>query len=513
MTRNVCLLALLISSTTLKLADAQQTRSLPAVIQPWIDDNTIVVIRADLTRPETSAVCKRLSEMPDPSTLFGRRAIEGDQAIQSLIKLNVRELFTVISTSDLTVGTATLIVPSEASESQRLAIVDALKTVWPGNIRTTSNAVVVESTESLKMPRKKPTTRSDLATAFAASKYDQVQFAAGLGPDARRVLREFVRTLPAECGGGSIESIAGGFQWLSLGMTLGAKPNLRLQIKAKDVASTDAIKQAYNATLNSVIESELVRKVLGNPKQLIGLLTPSTKEDSLFVNVAEANGGSTQLMDAIATPLVAEFEKNSLRMNTRNHLKEVILALHNFHDANKAFPARSIRSKEGTELLSWRVQILPYLGEGALYSEFHLDEPWDSEHNRKLIPRMPAVFISGNVTRDQRAKGMTTIVGLVAAKTFFGTPDPITIQQITDGTSNAIAVVDANSDRAVPWTKPADLDVDLKQPQKGLVGQEDGVICVAFCDGSVRSISDKLKLETFRRLIQINDGEPIDEPY
>ena len=37
-------------------------------------------------------------------------------------------------------------------------------------------------------------------------------------------------------------------------------------------------------------------------------------------------------------------------------------------------------------------RMLPYLGEDALYKEFKLDEPWDSEHNRKLLARMPAVF-------------------------------------------------------------------------------------------------------------------------
>ena len=36
--------------------------------------------------------------------------------------------------------------------------------------------------------------------------------------------------------------------------------------------------------------------------------------------------------------------------------------------------------------------ILPFIGEEELASQFKLDEPWDSENNKKLIERMPEGF-------------------------------------------------------------------------------------------------------------------------
>ena len=36
--------------------------------------------------------------------------------------------------------------------------------------------------------------------------------------------------------------------------------------------------------------------------------------------------------------------------------------------------------------------ILPYIEQDALYKEFHQDEPWDSEHNKKLIDKMPVTY-------------------------------------------------------------------------------------------------------------------------
>jgi hypothetical protein len=60
----------------------------------------------------------------------------------------------------------------------------------------------------------------------------------------------------------------------------------------------------------------------------------------------------------------------------------------------RKFPKAAICDKQGKPLLSWRVALLPYIEETGLYQRFHLDEPWDSEHNKKLLALMPATFAS-----------------------------------------------------------------------------------------------------------------------
>ena len=73
-------------------------------------------------------------------------------------------------------------------------------------------------------------------------------------------------------------------------------------------------------------------------------------------------------------------------------MKQIVLAMWNYEDLKKHLPPVAIRDKNGKALLSWRVAILPQLEQGALYNEFHLDEPWDSEHNKALVAKMPAVL-------------------------------------------------------------------------------------------------------------------------
>ena len=61
-----------------------------------------------------------------------------------------------------------------------------------------------------------------------------------------------------------------------------------------------------------------------------------------------------------------------------NNLKQIGLAMHNFHDSYGGFPAAYSTDKNGKPLLSWRVHILPFVEGQALYRQFKLDEPWDS---------------------------------------------------------------------------------------------------------------------------------------
>ena len=66
------------------------------------------------------------------------------------------------------------------------------------------------------------------------------------------------------------------------------------------------------------------------------------------------------------------------------------------HDGQ--FPPAFTRNAEGTALHSWRVLILPYLGEAEkmLYEKIRLDEPWDSPWNRQFYAQMPEVYRTPN---------------------------------------------------------------------------------------------------------------------
>ena len=98
------------------------------------------------------------------------------------------------------------------------------------------------------------------------------------------------------------------------------------------------------------------------------------------------------ILIGLLLPAVQRVREAAARIQCANNLHQIGIAAHAYHDAFNSFPPAAITSKEGRPLLSWRVALLPHLDEGALYNEFHLNEPWDSAHNSKLIARMPAVY-------------------------------------------------------------------------------------------------------------------------
>jgi hypothetical protein len=196
----------------------------------------------------------------------------------------------------------------------------------------------------------------------------------------------------------------------------------------------------------------------------------------------------------------------ALRTHSMNNLKQIGLAMHNYHDLHQTLPPAYRAENSGRPLLSWRVLILPYIDQQALYKEFHLDEPWDSQHNKKLIERIPAVYRSPG---SKAAPGSTNYLTIRGPDTVFPGKDGVSFRQITDGTSNTILVVEASDEKAVVWTKPDDFEYNAADPQAGLVGLRSQGFLTAICDGSVRLIAPSIDKETLTRLILRNDGKPV----
>jgi peptidoglycan hydrolase-like protein with peptidoglycan-binding domain len=185
-----------------------------------------------------------------------------------------------------------------------------------------------------------------------------------------------------------------------------------------------------------------------------------------------------------------------------NNLKQIGLAMHNYLDTNRSFPPQTVGKG-----LSWRVAILPFLEQETLYRQFKLDEPWDSPHNKALIPLMPEVY---KMPSRAAAPGQTYYQTFVGPKTSNPTPTKgLGIAGFRDGTSNTIIVAEAGV--AVEWTRPEDIKVDPDAPIT-LGRAAAPAIPALLADGSVRQLPRKLDQKTLRLLIDPADGQPVEVP-
>ena len=196
-------------------------------------------------------------------------------------------------------------------------------------------------------------------------------------------------------------------------------------------------------------------------------------------------------------PAVGQVRKAARQTESLNNLRQMALASLNYESAHMKFPVDD-------EKFSWRVRILPFLEEGNLHDQINFDEPWDSEHNKKILAKTPKLF---QAPESKVAEGMTVY------RSFKGTlggndGKGIGFRQITDGSSNTILVAQVPDEMATHWAKPDSLEVNDDVAKKLLAGK--GEFLTAFCDGSVHRLPATLGADDLKNLLNPNDGNLVD---
>lgn len=282
-----------------------------------------------------------------------------------------------------------------------------------------------------------------------------------------------------------------------------------------------------SSSIEIVERSSLPMPIFASPVNPISLalLLPALQASREAARRANPNNNAKQVIDApnVAAPTGLEQTKANDTVkqvieapkvakpashgptSSNNNVKEIVMILFNYRDLHKTFPPAYKAGKDGKPLLSWRVLILPILREDELYKQFKLDEPWDSENNKKLIPKMPDVYKSSNAND---APGMTHYLVVRGEKTIFPGAKGIKVSEVTDGLSRTISTVEA--DKAVPWTKPEDFEYDESNPLKGLGGLQPNGFLAGFADGSVRFISTKIDATALKALFTRDGNEAVD---
>ena len=216
---------------------------------------------------------------------------------------------------------------------------------------------------------------------------------------------------------------------------------------------------------------------------------------------------------ALLLPAVQASRSAARRMQGSNNLNQIAIAMHNYHDANRAFPPRYTVDDNGRPLLSWRVHLLPFFGEQALYDKFRLDEPWDSPNNRQLIAQIPTVYQAAGAEVEP---GKTNYLGNAGPDGILVAPKPdktgTQMSEIRDGTSNTILVFEASNEAAVIWTNPDDFSPDPDNPLQGLLGLRPQGLQVVLADGSVRFLPDSLPADMLRAMLTRSGAEPVEIP-
>jgi hypothetical protein len=184
------------------------------------------------------------------------------------------------------------------------------------------------------------------------------------------------------------------------------------------------------------------------------------------------------------------------------------MAMHNYEREHGRMPPAVVYGADGMPLHSWRVLILPYIGEEELYREFRLDEPWDSPHNIRLLPRMPRTYGPPPGKAHLIPAHHTICHVFVGKGTAFEGREGLRLDKdFPDGLCNTLLIIEAGE--PVPWTKPEDLIYEPEGPLPRLDGIFRWGFRVGMGDGSRRHVKKEVSEQTLRAAITRNGGETL----
>lgn len=224
-------------------------------------------------------------------------------------------------------------------------------------------------------------------------------------------------------------------------------------------------------------------------------------------------------------PLVASLQASRAHSLSLRNIEKIAAALNAYAADHRSYPPPVILAPDGQPLHSWRVTILPYLGEEKLYESYDFNEPWDSPQNQGLIAQMPAVYrpASGMGPAGPIGSGTEAAYVLLTGTGTLFPPAPHggflarSPRDVSDALGQTLLVAEglASADGSVHWSQPGDLEVTAMHGLIGAApGREIGGVhpegaVVATVDGRGHFLDQNTNPLTVMGLITIAGGEPL----
>ena len=461
----------------------------------WFDDQTVCVVRVDMKDANLPKVLSRLVELlPSAANELNVWRSQLQAIADSIQAAGGEELLVVYSLADDFVDQPLWVVP----KAKKLDI-RPFQNSFPG-----AQALSLERRQmSLKSAELSDATLIGTNAAVARVKANKTQPHAAfqdipalsgqaitllltMSADQRRATSEMLPQVPPFLGGGKTRELLTQVQWLRIDL-IGQSPADLVVSVAGDAAAIESRSNNIKGWLDSPdnANSTPISKKLG--KFFL---------DQLLAQPPKAQGQTTTwkipveaALKSGASDLLSEAMLQADEKSAQYQLRTLAMAIHNHHSAMMRFPS-PVAGLDGKSprKLSWRVDLLPFLDQNDLYQQFHLDEAWDSPHNRSLISKMPSVF---RVPQSKHAaeSGLSTFVLPCNAVTMWPADRAIDFKDIEDGSSNTIMIVEVKDDFAQEWTKPDPFEINMQNPASQLGGHFKDKVFFAAGDGSSGTVA------------------------
>lgn len=236
------------------------------------------------------------------------------------------------------------------------------------------------------------------------------------------------------------------------------------------------------------------------PKKSNGMLLGCLIAAGIAVPALLVCGG---ILVALLLPAVQSAREAARRMQCSNNMKQIGLALHNYHSTYETLPPAYTVDANGNRLHSWRTLILPFLEQQALHNQIDFSKPWDDPVNAQVMQSVVPTYSCPSSATDPK---LTVYQAVVDPNGVFTGTAGITFAQIVDGIANTAMVVEVDPSQAVHWMEPNDTNLQafLNPVTVGGTGGHPGGGHILKSDGAVQFLADSADTKIRRSLILRN---------
>jgi hypothetical protein len=283
-------LVLLMSGTALS-AESPASVAMAEAVAPFIDEGTILIVHADISRLDPSPfipVAMELSPGAQRTTAeWKRQSIQNvDEFLKSLALAGANDLYVLFSLRML--HWPALVVPlPEDLDKARLDELMAKANSAEGKLVKGALVLGPESTldQFAKFP---PDPRPELAAAFEAAG-DKASHVLILPPKhMMEVLGAVLPVLPEEWGGGPSSLIAN-LKWIALGSNVTPPASHQAVTQARDEQGAVALREKWSQIVRLLGKNEKFRKAVGNYEEIAPQVIPEVEGDRLILVHAEGS--------------------------------------------------------------------------------------------------------------------------------------------------------------------------------------------------------------------------------
>ncbi len=453
---------------------------------PFIEQSTFVVLDVDIEKIDVRKSAEwilKLMGSPDENMTVRSAAMAGG-FLDSLKAAGVKHVFLTASTRSLMDGGPLLIVPC-----QNPAVVKGLASVvvqmapkeTPQKIHVAEELVLVGATAAIDRVLATPgSERADLILPLKDPDRLDHTIVIALPDEASKELSAFwPDRLPNDAPfqfspRGMMEDI----RRVVVSFRLPPEPRVHARIETRDVKAAARVITVVKNVIALSPQAEQAVSIEADIEDVILEMSPDT-------------------LAKVIADVTAPARRRAGQQVTMNSLKQIGLAMHNYYGVEKHLPPRSLTDRDGKALLSWRVTLLPYLEQLALYNRFKLGQPWDGEDNKRL----GQLAITGLTEGGSKPNQTRFRAPVYPGSLWDGEGDPKTFQDVIDGTSRTIAAIHAPADAAVEWSNPEPWVLSIEDPASTVFGDRDRVT-VLLLDGSARVFTkDQLDNEKLKAML------------